>query len=101
MDNNNSNNKRGAEGETEEEEEHGSHELYVELESANANEWGQISGILETLNSIDIHPRQEFEQSGKQTIGKIEREVLLVQDFSSVFVVNERYAEPRMDLNMI
>lgn len=30
----------------------------------------QISNILETLSSIDIHPREEMEQTEKQMIGK-------------------------------
>ena len=35
----------------------GQHELYVELECANMTECNQINNILETLSSIDIHPR--------------------------------------------
>ena len=33
------------------------------------NEANQITGILETLNSIDIHPREEIETYDRKVLG--------------------------------
>ena len=35
-------------------------QLYLEVESRNADDWNNIRSIVETLNGIDIKPRDEI-----------------------------------------
>ena len=37
-------------------------QLYLEVESRNADDWNHIRSIVETLNGIDIKPRDEINQ---------------------------------------
>jgi hypothetical protein len=63
----------------------GSRELYLEILSHSIAEWNSIRNILETLNSIDIHPRErlsadKYPQSGKSNKNCIHNYILLYMD---------------------
>ena len=45
-------------------------ELYIELTSNSLSEWPALRNILETLSSIDIHPRNTNEQQNVKKHGK-------------------------------
>ena len=45
-------------------------ELYLEIISYSLSEWTAVRNILETLNSIDIHPRETSTHNGKIGQGK-------------------------------
>ena len=37
-------------------------QLYLEIESRNSDDWNSIRSLVETLNGIDIKPRDEMNQ---------------------------------------
>ncbi len=37
----------------------GRYQLYLEIESKNAEDWNSVRSIVETLNGIDIQPKEE------------------------------------------
>ena len=38
----------------------GKFQLYLEIESKNTDDWNSIRSIVETLNGIDIQPKEEL-----------------------------------------
>ncbi len=59
----------------------GKFQLYLEIESRSSEDWNSIRSIVETLNGIDIQPKEELSQHDLQLLQEVKSLFLFMFEF--------------------